>query len=298
MCRLHRVKLTGPLERVLRVFLADVPARHYGYDLMKAAKLPSGTLYPDACPACRSRAWLPRNGNPSPPTAAGGRPASTTSSPATAPASPGSNSPRPPRPDGAPPRPQRGPQPGAHSDQRPARPAHRRAPSPSRLPPPPRRHPRRALPRMGSRTARHHPRPRRPRRVPALSPCAPLRPRRRPQHPPPARSWRRCPTGHPPGGDLPPPGRHLPRDRRRGRLDHPYRARRCFPRGSGIARPLAAPVYRGSPGPRRPHRGRDHQVRPLVPPPVTASATPLIPSRLSSLGLGHSGVMPVLVMLG
>lgn len=46
MCRLHRVKLTGPLERVLRVFLADVPARHYGYDLMKAAKLPSGTLYP------------------------------------------------------------------------------------------------------------------------------------------------------------------------------------------------------------------------------------------------------------
>jgi PadR family transcriptional regulator, regulatory protein PadR len=46
MCRLPRVKLTGPLERVLRVFLADVPARHYGYDLMKAAKLPSGTLYP------------------------------------------------------------------------------------------------------------------------------------------------------------------------------------------------------------------------------------------------------------
>jgi PadR family transcriptional regulator, regulatory protein PadR len=28
------------------VFLADVSARHYGYDLMKAAKLPSGTLYP------------------------------------------------------------------------------------------------------------------------------------------------------------------------------------------------------------------------------------------------------------
>lgn len=40
------MKLTGPLERVLRVFLADVSARHYGYDLMKAAKLPSGTLYP------------------------------------------------------------------------------------------------------------------------------------------------------------------------------------------------------------------------------------------------------------
>jgi DNA-binding PadR family transcriptional regulator len=40
------VKLTAPLERVLRAFLADVSAQHYGYDLMKAARLPSGTLYP------------------------------------------------------------------------------------------------------------------------------------------------------------------------------------------------------------------------------------------------------------
>jgi PadR family transcriptional regulator, regulatory protein PadR len=40
------VKLTGPLERVLRVLTADPTAPHYGYDLMKAAKLPSGTLYP------------------------------------------------------------------------------------------------------------------------------------------------------------------------------------------------------------------------------------------------------------
>jgi PadR family transcriptional regulator, regulatory protein PadR len=46
MCRLCAVKLTGSLERVLRVFLADISARHYGYDLMKAAGLPSGTLYP------------------------------------------------------------------------------------------------------------------------------------------------------------------------------------------------------------------------------------------------------------
>ena len=46
MCRLTAVKLTGPLERVLRVMLSDPTARHYGYDLMKAAKLPSGTLYP------------------------------------------------------------------------------------------------------------------------------------------------------------------------------------------------------------------------------------------------------------
>ena len=40
------MKLTAPLERVLRVFLADTSARRYGYDLMKAARLPSGTLYP------------------------------------------------------------------------------------------------------------------------------------------------------------------------------------------------------------------------------------------------------------
>jgi PadR family transcriptional regulator, regulatory protein PadR len=40
------MKLTGPLERVLRAFLADASARRYGYDLMKAARLPSGTLYP------------------------------------------------------------------------------------------------------------------------------------------------------------------------------------------------------------------------------------------------------------
>ena len=40
------MKLTGPLERVLRVLIADPSAQHYGYDLMKAAKLPSGTLYP------------------------------------------------------------------------------------------------------------------------------------------------------------------------------------------------------------------------------------------------------------
>jgi DNA-binding PadR family transcriptional regulator len=40
------VKLTPALERVLRVFLTDIAARQYGYDLMKAARLPSGTLYP------------------------------------------------------------------------------------------------------------------------------------------------------------------------------------------------------------------------------------------------------------
>ena len=40
------MKMTEPLERVLRAFLEDPDARRYGYDLMKAAKLQSGTLYP------------------------------------------------------------------------------------------------------------------------------------------------------------------------------------------------------------------------------------------------------------
>jgi DNA-binding PadR family transcriptional regulator len=38
--------MTAPLERVLRAFLDDPTARRYGYDLMKAAGLKSGTLYP------------------------------------------------------------------------------------------------------------------------------------------------------------------------------------------------------------------------------------------------------------
>jgi DNA-binding PadR family transcriptional regulator len=46
MYRLPYVKMTGPLERVLRAFLDDPAAPRYGYDLMKAAGLKSGTLYP------------------------------------------------------------------------------------------------------------------------------------------------------------------------------------------------------------------------------------------------------------
>lgn len=38
--------MTPQLMRVLRVFLADPTQERYGYDLMKAAKLASGTLYP------------------------------------------------------------------------------------------------------------------------------------------------------------------------------------------------------------------------------------------------------------
>jgi PadR family transcriptional regulator PadR len=40
------VKVTVPLERVLRAFLDDPTEPRYGYDLMKAAGLQSGTLYP------------------------------------------------------------------------------------------------------------------------------------------------------------------------------------------------------------------------------------------------------------
>ncbi|MCF2132159.1 PadR family transcriptional regulator [Streptomyces griseoincarnatus] len=40
------LKLTPQLERVLQVFLEDPVAPRYGYSLMKAAKLASGTLYP------------------------------------------------------------------------------------------------------------------------------------------------------------------------------------------------------------------------------------------------------------
>jgi PadR family transcriptional regulator, regulatory protein PadR len=40
------MKMTPQLERVLRVFLEDPAAPRYGYELMKAAKLASGTLYP------------------------------------------------------------------------------------------------------------------------------------------------------------------------------------------------------------------------------------------------------------
>jgi DNA-binding PadR family transcriptional regulator len=46
MCRVDYVRMTGPLQRVLGAFLADPAAPRYGYDLMKTARLPSGTLYP------------------------------------------------------------------------------------------------------------------------------------------------------------------------------------------------------------------------------------------------------------
>ena len=46
ICRLMRMRMTAPLERVLGAFLADPASPRYGYDLMKAARLPSGTLYP------------------------------------------------------------------------------------------------------------------------------------------------------------------------------------------------------------------------------------------------------------
>lgn len=40
------MRLSAPLERVLRALLEDPSEPRYGYDLMKAAHLASGTLYP------------------------------------------------------------------------------------------------------------------------------------------------------------------------------------------------------------------------------------------------------------
>ncbi|MFD9792032.1 PadR family transcriptional regulator [Streptomyces sp. NPDC059070] len=40
------MRLSAALERVLRVLLEDPSEPRYGYDLMKAARLASGTLYP------------------------------------------------------------------------------------------------------------------------------------------------------------------------------------------------------------------------------------------------------------
>jgi DNA-binding PadR family transcriptional regulator len=67
------MKLTGPLGRVLRAFLTDPAAPRYGYDLMKASGLPSGTLYPMLTrlqgQGLVSSAWEPPGGD------GGGRPA-------------------------------------------------------------------------------------------------------------------------------------------------------------------------------------------------------------------------------
>jgi PadR family transcriptional regulator, regulatory protein PadR len=46
ICRLSRVRMSETQERVLQVFLDDPTVARYGYDLMRAAKIQSGTLYP------------------------------------------------------------------------------------------------------------------------------------------------------------------------------------------------------------------------------------------------------------
>ena len=40
------VRMTGPLERLLRTMLADPSVPWHGYELMKNTKLASGTMYP------------------------------------------------------------------------------------------------------------------------------------------------------------------------------------------------------------------------------------------------------------
>ena len=81
--------MTDPLKRVLGAFLADPTARRYGYDLMKAARLPSGALYPMLA-RLQDEGLSPPHGSNTPLTP-DARPESTTSSPARVPGSPGSN---------------------------------------------------------------------------------------------------------------------------------------------------------------------------------------------------------------
>jgi PadR family transcriptional regulator PadR len=40
------VRITANVARVLRMFLDDVREPRYGFELMRATRLPSGTLYP------------------------------------------------------------------------------------------------------------------------------------------------------------------------------------------------------------------------------------------------------------
>jgi PadR family transcriptional regulator, regulatory protein PadR len=46
ICRITAVRMTRPLERLLTTLVADPGTHWYGYELMKTAKLTSGTLYP------------------------------------------------------------------------------------------------------------------------------------------------------------------------------------------------------------------------------------------------------------
>jgi PadR family transcriptional regulator PadR len=46
LCRLSTMRVTGPLLKVLRAFLAAPAAELYGLQLLRATGLKSGTLYP------------------------------------------------------------------------------------------------------------------------------------------------------------------------------------------------------------------------------------------------------------
>jgi DNA-binding PadR family transcriptional regulator len=65
------MRVTTTVHQVLQVFLEDPTARRYGLELMKAANLPSGTLYPILARLERD-GWLQSEKEAAPP---GGRPA-------------------------------------------------------------------------------------------------------------------------------------------------------------------------------------------------------------------------------
>ena len=69
----REVRLTVPVARVLAALVADPDGDHYGLELMRAAGLPSGTLYP-ILSRLTDAGWLEKRWEDVDPAAAG-RPA-------------------------------------------------------------------------------------------------------------------------------------------------------------------------------------------------------------------------------
>ncbi|MEU8246525.1 helix-turn-helix transcriptional regulator [Nonomuraea sp. NPDC048916] len=67
------VRITTTVARVLRIFLDDLDEPRYGFELMKLARVPSGTLYPILA-RLESAGWIEGHREPVDPSAEG-RPA-------------------------------------------------------------------------------------------------------------------------------------------------------------------------------------------------------------------------------